>query len=293
MSTRAIIVSALSLVACEAVVPSSNDPASTTSDGGTLTSSTSASSPATSVSTTTSNDDDTQVAELDSGFIPAFDAGAHNECEIWAQDCPVGQKCMPWANDGGNTWNARRCSPVAEDPQAAGDPCTVEGNGVSGIDDCELGAMCWEVDPETNMGTCVAQCKGDEGHPICTPYTECYVGQESNMVLCLPICDPLAQTCNEGMGCYGVNETFACAPDASADDGAFGDSCEFINVCDPGLYCAAPEVVPNCNASGCCSAFCDITAANYCPGIGQQCVRWYGVGQAPPGLENVGACELP
>ncbi len=40
---------------------------------------------------------------------------------IWAQDCPEGEKCMPWANDGGGSWNATRCSPLDPNPSAVGD----------------------------------------------------------------------------------------------------------------------------------------------------------------------------
>ena len=37
------------------------------------------------------------------------------ECDLWGQDCPDGEKCMPWASNGG-TWNATRCSPVVDSP---------------------------------------------------------------------------------------------------------------------------------------------------------------------------------
>src|SRR4029078_9155118 len=36
-------------------------------------------------------------------FIQNPDGGnVSNECDIWAQDCPEGEKCMPWDNAGGN-----------------------------------------------------------------------------------------------------------------------------------------------------------------------------------------------
>jgi hypothetical protein len=49
---------------------------------------------------------------------------------------------------------------------------------------------------------------------------------------------------------------------------------------------------------GCCSAFCDLTdpeASINCPGAagGQECIPWYEMGQAPMGLEDVGACAIP
>src|SRR6187431_2409029 len=70
----------------------------------------------------------------DAGFIQDPDGGGVSiECDGWAQDCQAGEKCMPWANDGGMTWNAMRCSPLAPDPALAGEACTVEGAAFSGI----------------------------------------------------------------------------------------------------------------------------------------------------------------
>ncbi|HET6585676.1 MAG TPA: ribulose phosphate epimerase [Nannocystaceae bacterium] len=235
------------------------------------------------------------------GFIQPPDGGGINiECDVWAQDCAEGQKCMPWANDGGNAWNATKCSPVDPNPAQIGDPCTVEGSGVSGIDNCAISSMCWNVDPETNMGTCVAFCSGSEANPVCEdPATSCSILNEGTLILCLPTCDPLLQDCMEGEGCYVTNDTFSCVPDAGGEMGAFGEGCEFLNVCDPGLFCANPDGVPNCAGSiGCCSTFCDISDPNAsaaCPGAagGQECTAWYEEGQAPPGLEDVGACVIP
>jgi hypothetical protein len=236
------------------------------------------------------------------GFIMEPDGGgAMMECDVFAQDCAEGEKCMPWANDGGSAWNATKCSPLDPNPAQVGDPCTVEGSGVSGIDNCDSAMMCWDVDPETNMGTCVAFCTGSAADPMCEdPTTVCIIANEGVLALCLPGCDPLLQDCVEGQACYPVNEDFACAPDASGPDlGVYGDPCEYINACDPGLFCANPDVVPGCaGAAGCCSEFCDLTdaaGAMQCMGQGggQDCTPWYAEGQAPPGYENVGACAIP
>ncbi len=226
------------------------------------------------------------------GTEPSF------ECDMFAQDCPEGEKCMPWADDGGNSWNATRCSPISENPGQPGDECSVEGSGVSGIDDCDIGAMCWDVDPKTNIGTCVAMCTGDSANPLCEdPDTSCNIVNDGALVLCLPTCDPLLQDCPEGQACYPVLEEFTCVPDASGEMGVFGDPCEFINVCDPGLFCADAAVVPNCvGAPSCCSEFCDLDAPagdSQCSGSadGQMCLPWE---PAPgPGLEALGACVLP
>jgi hypothetical protein len=250
---------------------------------------------------TTGNADGTTGGGITAGFIQDPDGGGANiECDIWGQDCMDGEKCMPWANDGGGSWNATRCSPLDPNPAQPGDACTVEGSGVSGIDNCDLGSMCWDVDPETNMGTCVAFCMGTEAAPVCEdPNTTCTIANEGVLILCLPNCDPLLQDCDEGQACYPVDDSFVCGPDVSGEMGGFGDACEFINVCDPGLYCANAATVPNCDgSSGCCSAFCDMSdpdASMNCPGAadGQECVAWFADGQAPPGFENVGACAIP
>src|SRR5262245_46725118 len=58
------------------------------------------------------------------GFIQDPDGGGVSiECDAWAMDCPRGEKCMPWANDGGSEWNATRCSPLDPDPAHPGDQC--------------------------------------------------------------------------------------------------------------------------------------------------------------------------
>ncbi len=223
--------------------------------------------------------------------------GPPPDCDLWAQDCPDGEKCMPWANDGGNSWNSARCSPVDDAPGQDGDECTVEGSGVSGIDSCGIGLMCWNVNEENN-GTCVPFCGGSEANPTCDdPDTNCVIANDGFLILCLPNCDPLLQDCNEGEACYPINDGFACAPDASGTAGLFGDACEFINACDAGLFCANAEAVPDCQGSqGCCSTFCDLSAADpnaACEGAGQECVTWYEEGQSPPGSEDIGACAIP
>jgi hypothetical protein len=224
--------------------------------------------------------------------------GAAFECDLFAQDCPDGEKCMPWANDGG-TWNATRCSPIDDNPGQPGDECSVEGNGASGIDSCDLAAMCWDVDPKTNMGLCVAMCTGDSSNPICDdPSTTCSIANDGAIVLCLPICDPILQDCPEGSACYPVAEDFVCGPDASGEMGAYGDPCAFINVCDPGLMCLDASATPNCESAACCSEVCDLSdpaGDAQCSGAaeGQTCTPWYEEGAAPPGYEDVGACALP
>ena len=39
-------------------------------------------------------------------FCPPDGGDEFFECDLFAQDCPAGEKCMPWANDGTEVWNA-------------------------------------------------------------------------------------------------------------------------------------------------------------------------------------------
>jgi hypothetical protein len=221
-------------------------------------------------------------------------------CDVWDQDCPEGEKCMPWANDGGNAWNSTICVPIGTEPGQPGDPCTVEGGGVSGYDSCDIASMCWDVIPETGEGVCIAFCQGSENNPVCDdPMTSCVIANDGVLVLCLPNCDPLLQDCPDGQACYVGDDAFVCVPDASGPDmGVYGDPCEFTNACDPGLLCVAAGAVPDCDSAQCCSEFCDLAAADpdsACQGQadGQQCLGIFPDGQAPPGTEDFGFCALP
>jgi hypothetical protein len=246
--------------------------------------------------------EETDSGQITVGFIADQGGGGPEiECSVWDQDCPPDQKCMPWANDGGVSWNATRCVAVDPDAGQPGDPCTVEGTGVSGVDTCAVSSMCWNVDPETNTGTCISFCDGSENNPICDdPTTTCSITNDGVLILCLPNCDPLIQNCMvDGEACYGIPDGYVCAPDVSGEMGAFGDPCEAINVCDPGLECLAAEATPNCaGAVGCCTEFCDTSdpmASADCAGAagGQMCISAFEEGAAPPGYEDVGYCIIP
>lgn len=136
-------------------------------------------------------------------------------CDLFFQSCPEGEKCMPWANDGGTQWSATRCSPLADGPGQVGDPCTVEGSQYSGIDDCDLGSMCWNVDAATSTGTCVALCDSNQCQPelFCEdPGTACAIVDDGVVPVCLPMCDPLAPDCVPGYGCQETANGFFCIP---------------------------------------------------------------------------------
>ncbi len=237
--------------------------------------------------------------ETGCSFISCKDGGGTSECDIWGQDCPDDQKCMPFADDGSNAWNATKCTPL--DPNAAliGDVC--EGGGVSGIDNCELGSMCYYVDSETGEGVCVPFCIGSEEDPSCADLNDkCSISNMGSLILCRKTCDPLLQDCSGSAACLpasGSND-FVCIVDASGEEGQAGDPCEYLNSCDPGLYCVEASLVPDCVASGCCTEFCDYSDPNKDDAcsqkdLGMSCELYFIEGEAPPGFEGLGGCILP
>ncbi|MCA9706761.1 MAG: hypothetical protein KDK70_12995 [Myxococcales bacterium] len=230
------------------------------------------------------DDDEFWHCQPDGGF-PIF------ECDPLAQDCAAGEKCMPWANDGSPGWNATRCSPFSDRPDGLGEPCTVEGNAVSGIDSCGPGLMCWHVDPSTNQGECIAMCTGNEGDLQCAEAgTHCAVHNNGALFLCLPDCDPLAPACDEDEVCLpGPLEPWSCVPGLSPPI-ADATPCAYANSCGPGSVCAKAEVTPGCaDPIGCCAPVCDLDVG-LCPDAATTCAPWYPRGAAPPGLESTGLC---
>ena len=217
-------------------------------------------------------------------------------CDLWTQDCPNGQKCNPWSNDGSGDWTGNKCVEILPNAGKPGDPCIVEGGIASGHDSCDKAAMCWNVDPDTFAGTCVALCTGSPDAPQCDPPgTTCVIAKSGLLSLCLPPCDPLLQDCPPLDVCVPTEPdgTFACFLDQSGDAGPLNGSCLDFNTCDPGLACVDPSLASECDpmASGCCLPFCDLMNP-VCTNQGATCLPWYEPGTAPQGLENVGLCGL-
>jgi len=108
--------------------------------------------------------------------------------------------------------------------------------------------------------------------------------------LCLRQCDPLAQDCAVGSGCYAVGDAFICVP--TYDPAAAGETCPYLNGCLPGLVCIDGSFLTTCaEASFCCTSLCDLAAdpATVCA-AGDECLPWFAPGLAPRGYEDVGVC---
>lgn len=226
-------------------------------------------------------------------FILPTDAGG-GTCDSWAQNCPPGHKCVAYANDGGNVWNALKCVPVASDPKQPGEECVVDGSYASGVDDCDAGAMCWPT-PLGTMGTCQPLCKGTPQESFCeNPGDICFTSYEGLINLCFSPCNPLVQDCAEAEVCVQSGNMFLCMPDGSGREGQQHDPCEFISDCDPDLFCANGTAAVECDQTpACCQPYCDLNNPKCDGGVGQTCLPYFEPGDGPPGLEHVGKCSVP
>lgn len=286
----------LALVGCGD--PSTGDPTPEATTGGETTAadaSTTGEEPGSTGAADTTGQPEPPADSSSTGEPPPGDG----ECDVWAQDCAEGEKCVPWADDGGDIWNATRCVPVMGTGQP-GDTCMLFGGEITGMDDCALGSICMRLDDGTDNGVCVPQCLGSEEAPACVAADRtCTISNDGVLTLCMQQCDPTSPSCPAGMGCYPSGDAYelVCWPDFSGDVGVYGDPCFASNSCDPGLICIIGGFVPGCEGDACCSEYCDLNdpdPAAACMGQpeGQMCRAFY-EGDAPPGLEHVGVCALP
>ena len=282
-----------------------SDDASSDTDGAT--------GPGTSSTTSDPTASSTNSTTGCSAFICPEDMGPGiGDCDIWEQDCPEGEKCMPWANDGGGAWNSTRCSEIDSSPQPVGNSCMAEGSGVSGIDNCDIQAMCWDISMESGEGVCVGFCAGTRESPTCAESTtECVIANEGALNICLQSCSPLlaGADCERTGNLCSLNPNpnlapgdsgFVCVLDASGDGGNEGDPCGAINGCSQGLACMNGQGIEGCTAGGCCTPFCDLsspTADTDCQAAmgssAYSCTPFFADGQAPPQHENLGICFIP
>lgn len=235
-----------------------------------------------------SNDDDADTEEGthdDGGSLDLPDTDM-SACNVWTQDCPPQQKCSWEIVDA---IAQPRCVPLVADAKPPGEPCTTLGDPGSGHDDCELGAMCSWLNPQ-NIGVCLALCTGspvapdcqDAGVPaICQPCNDC-------ASLCIPTCDPLADTCGAGYVCAPNAGNFTCTPADNLGAGMLADPCEYSVQCAAGFACIDGAAVPGCDQVGCCSPFCSLELPE-CPNQ-MSCVPWFEDAE-PPALPDVGVCK--
>ncbi len=272
---------------------------SVSSTSGVTTSGMSSTSGVTTLSTSTDSDTggptETSETTVGCGFIGCYDFGSEEpSCDAYEQDCPEGYKCTIWASDGGG-WDDTRCVMVAPAPVPPGEVC-VAIDTKSGVDNCELGAYCWDVDPETHEGTCLNFCTGSDWEPVCEGGHACVSLSRggANAGLCVPTCDPLGGDCADDEKCYPYGNGWLCTFDGVPEAGVSGTPCWSHIGCDTGFYCLGQEYIPGCEEAHCCTAVCDLEAPTTCVGTTTECIPWYEDEEdAPEGYENLGACGVP
>ncbi|MDC0722306.1 hypothetical protein [Nannocystis bainbridge] len=210
-------------------------------------------------------------------------------CDIYAQDCPEGQKCTVI----GAQWDALACVPLTQFPRQRGEFCGTEDDG----DTCDAGLLC-QFDAMVGSQVCQPLCGCSQTNPTCGENERCVLYNSWILPKCERLCDPLdLSTCGAGEVCIKgqwVNDFF-CEVDLSGATGEFGDACDKGNGCDPGYSCEAPEYVPGgCpdGAIACCTPMCNLGDPQ-CPD-GTECRDYFGgFGLAPAQcLDDVGFCTV-
>jgi hypothetical protein len=219
------------------------------------------------------------------------DYGVPGMCDPGLQDCPVvDEKCTAYVTEPGDCCVDRNeCVPIIGN-KMVGETC--ERTEVN--DDCAKGLFCARSPSgSTGDGVCLEFCvpnlPGDcEFGGVCVPLND------GVMPLCLAECDPLLQDCPLPMGCYPAGDKFVCAmPEPMDGAGSDGDLCDRLQGCLPGLVCVG-NATAGCPVDACCTSLCDVTGPDtQCPEPTEECVPWFEPGQAPEGLEDVGACMFP
>jgi hypothetical protein len=123
------------------------------------------------------DDSDSEAADEAGGcFVPSDGMDVSLDwpaCNLVIQDCPEGEKCVPYASSGG-TWDRVTCVPVSGEG-VAGEPCTTVGAALSAQDDCGATSFCAGYDEDKLGGVCHPFCTGDLRTPQCIDGWACSV----------------------------------------------------------------------------------------------------------------------
>ena len=225
--------------------------------------------------------------------ISGSGTSADEPCSVWSQDCPSGEKCMPYSAEGSPQWDTFGCYPIDRAPDNLGDPCTKSGRAPGTQDSCPKGAFCALVSPGADVWVCQPFCSGSPGEPGCPEKSFCNFDDDSGYGICYDECDPLMQNCNWMQGCMPLKFGFGCTPDTSGPSGTLGSPCEYYDDCDPGLMCVDSFYLKGCAAPGCCSPYCSLSDEGNCIAPNSECVPWADVGWDLGEAENVGVCGSP
>ncbi|MEM6292430.1 MAG: hypothetical protein AAGA54_14240 [Myxococcota bacterium] len=168
----------------------------------------------TTTATSTSTGDEGTTSTTGTTSVPQGTGGLGDDCDPYTQDCATGLKCNPYANDGNSAWNDAACFPVADEPLPFGAPCIPEG-AATGLDDCDVGSLCWGFGSAANTGHCIPLCVGSAEAPECgDPNAACVALNGGAVPLCLQTCDVDLQDCpSEFESCITWGSVEVCYPD--------------------------------------------------------------------------------
>lgn len=205
-------------------------------------------------------------------------------CDVWQQDCPENEKCVP----SGVDFSQYKCVPVTG-AQGPGESCMTDGfEGAN--DDCDATGFCFGYDAEQLGGQCYPFCTGNHDMPACIDGWQCKIPAQGP-ALCVESCTPLAGDCSPGSECAWTNSEFSCVPEGMAS--GMGEGCMFINDCAEDLICLGAEALEGCVDAGCCGTYCNLLAGDGpCQLISPSYVCEPFFEEAPPGLEDLGVCVL-
>lgn len=245
------------------------------------------------------------------GFVPPLDVACAGTpgtsphcalCSVREQNCVDDFKCVAYAEDGGDAWTGTRCVERARAPVGPGDACTVDEGPASGLDDCEAGSMCWDVDPATGQGTCVPYCGPAGRGPECPAGLGCMIDGPEALALCLPPCDPLLlSACSAGQTCryFPASQAASCIPDRGGQVLSPTIQCgSEQEACSADEVCVTAATFGGCGAPTCCTPWCDRAdpgADRQCAAERpqQQCVPLFDRRPIPKAYPNLGFCGAP
>jgi hypothetical protein len=210
-------------------------------------------------------------------------------CDILLQDCPQGEKCVPYSSLGDGSLNAPKCVLIDGDG-APGEAC-ISGGPIDATDDCDASSFCFGYDADTLQGGwCHPLCMGTPDNLACIDGWECHV-PVPHLEYCIESCNPLADTCGSDRLCTWTGTVFTCV--STGAEAVVGEACQMPNDCMSGSLCVNGGLLEDC-ATACCAEYCDLLAGNGpCQAIQPNYVCEPFFMEAPPEYENVGVCSLP
>ncbi len=256
---------------------------------------TTASTSATTTSATTGTATGDPQTPTTGATIAADLGGSDLACDVWHQDCPEGQKCIPWPLTGDDAFSEARCVPLAAELSEFSCLDAMADLAPPGaIDNCEEGALCWKLDNLNIIpNACVPQCTGSPDDPQCPPDMSCHV-RDDQLALCEALrCEPERNPqCLEGRVCgFDGEGDFQCFP-AHSGPNPWPAVCAGPSDCTVGALCAPAELAPaDCPLPGmhCCLQVCSVMFDD-CNVLEMICVPFFPEGTAPAGHEDVGVC---